>query len=368
MVQAPVSGRRISRRTTRNIVVGGVVFLAVVAVLAGGWFLYGSMEKAGGQQANEALEQKAKQIAAELGNIISVIPEQLKSLSKEAAIITLFQSADKDSLGGEAQNRLSEFEAGLKLRFFLPGEYQRDSAAVPPLGFRSIKLLEQAEQNDSPISMEVHFYDSPQQHIVAIEPVLNRAGELIGLMHLSLDTNIAEQLLAGVKTTDAYIEVQQTGVGKKLVLARAGVKPPQQAVKVTKAINGTRWRVAYWQAGGTAGSSDEGGFLLPAIITTALFMLAGGIGFYFMGGRPKANPDERTPSPTVYGGAVLAIMEGAHPGMEKRVPGLPTLAAGAPIKTTFPERAVGDDVTRIGRRDDVQTGPADKPAGDLGKS
>ena len=249
MVQAPVSGRRISRRTTRNIVVGGVVFLAVVTVLAGGWFLYGSMEKGGGQQANEALEQEAKQIAAELGNIISVIPDQLKSLSKEAAIITLFQSADKDSLGDEAQNRLSEFEAGLKLRFFLPGEYQRDSAAVPPLGFRSIKLLEQAEQNDSPISMEVHFYDSPQQHIVAIEPVLNRAGELIGLMHLSLDTNIAEQLLAGVKTTDAYIEVQQTGVGKKLVLARAGVKPPEQAVKVTKAINGTRWRVAYWQAG-----------------------------------------------------------------------------------------------------------------------
>jgi phosphomannomutase/phosphoglucomutase len=103
-------------------------------------------------------------------------------------------------------------------------------------------------------------------------------------------------------------------------------------------------------------TAETGSFslILPVLI---LFVLGCGVAYYFV---QKRGSISEPVSNVVYGGAVKAIMEGSHPGMEKLIPHLPKMGQTKPIKPVSMGME-GSDITRIAKPAETQA-PSQAPA------
>lgn len=356
MVTGPVTNRRFSRRAVRQaITIAAGVIIAIVLVTVG-WHFISSAKQSRATAAQQQLTDNAVRQAGNLANSFDNIARQLKSLAADELLIGIFAQADMVSLAEQAEQRFTQFKSALKLRFLLPGRYELDSNASPPLSFASLDLLKRAERSAGIIGADVHMPGTPDEHIVMLQRVNNQAGELIGLIHLSLNVSLFEQMLANLSLTDTYVELQQSVAGKRLLLGKRGDAKLRIGEPLFTAVNGTRWTLAYWQGRPGVVQSSDSSFAVLAMIILLIVVVAGGAGFVILR-RPQAKNDVASGN-IVYAGAVKAIMEGAHPGMEKLVPNLPNLGQQASIQPVS-EGMIGDDVTMIMNIEELKAGAAE---------
>jgi len=92
--------------------------------------------------------------AAIIAGQFKTISDQLKLLAADTELIRLFSDADTTTLAQEAEHRVTGFTSALKLRLLLPGLYEVDNSAHPPLGFASLELLRRAETSNVTINPE----------------------------------------------------------------------------------------------------------------------------------------------------------------------------------------------------------------------
>jgi hypothetical protein len=344
----------------RQALIAGGALLLAAAVAGGGWFVYQNTIRAGVERAAAAQQAEAQVIAERVGAPLSAFSGQLLALGKQPEIIALFEQRDAAALAAAAATHTADFPSALKLRLLLPRGYSLEPDAKPPLSFASLDMLANAERSTTPVAAEAHVFGTPEQHIVVIRRVTNQADQLIGLLHLSLDVGILEAALSGAQIGGGYVELQQSAGGQTIVLAKAG--PGSSDAPVVVSVPGTRWNLAYWSVGAAPAGSEAfavnwvmvGGGILLVIVVSA------GIVFWIQ--RPSvtiAGEEPRRKSGVVYAGAVKAIMEGAHPGMEQLVPNLPRFGLKGPVMPVS-HGMTGDDITMIARRDTMK--PAAKPA------
>ena len=356
MVDGPVTNRRFSRRQVRQVIMISGVVLAVLVVATGGWLMYSSSVETAAEESRQTLETNAKEHANKLSGFFAETTQKLKSLAAEKALIALFEQEDESLLIQEAEKRIKQFDSGLKLRLLKPGQYQLDSESNPPLTYASLDLLRQAEQSASPSGLEVVLFGAPTQHIVLVQRVSNKGGELIGLLHLSLDVALFEKAAKALVLTEGYAELQQPARGKPLVLVKRGDASFKGSEPLSNSVIGTRWTLSYWQGSAAPVADDAGGGIpfMPLVLALVAVLAVGGAVVFFL--KRKSGGGEEGPAEDggiVYAGAVQAIMDGAHPGMERLVPNLPNYGqkqAIAPVS----EGMVGDDVTMIMRKEDVK--------------
>ncbi len=367
------SGRR-RRQAQRPLLLGGAAVLFILAIAAGS-----------AESAEEESKQTpaAKAQAGKLSAFFGEIAAQLQLLSEEPSLIALFEQDDEGLLAQEAEKSVQQFAHGLKLRLLRPGQYELDNEGYPPLSYASLDLLRRAESAAGPSSLEALFFGDPAQHLVLAQSVSNKDGALIGLLHLSLDVALLEEAAAGLALSEGYVELQQSARGTPLVLASSGVPAAKAGEPVVVDVEGTRWRVAYWQA---ASAPMENGtavglpLLLILSALLAVLVVGGGMAF-FLKRRSAGDEDdedvEREDEDTeqkddaeleedaepgiVYAGAVKAIMDGAHPGLERLVPNLPNRGQRRIVPTSKPADRTGDDITRIVRKDEVQAAVQKEP-------
>ena len=325
MVQGPVSNRRFSRRAVRSAILVASGVVAVIIVITGGLYLFNSMSESALEAEKQEREARAKELGAEVSKPFNAIAAQLSALAKDEAIISLFEQGDAVMLAAEGGRVASRFEAALSMRMLLPGSFEQDNSSTSPLSFASIDLLSRAKTSKGKVASEVHFFGAENQHIVMVERVQNATGQLIGLLHLSLDTGLFEQAISTLPVTAAYVELRQEGDPRPLVLAKHGQSALGSGTPVISSITGTRWNLAYWQ-GGTAvdGATAGAGFGLTPILLLLVFVFAAIAYFLMRRSKSAAESDGAlSQEDIVYGGAVQAIMDGLHPGFEKLIPNLP---------------------------------------------
>ncbi len=345
MVDGPVTNRRFSRRTVRKAITVSVSVIVLFVVVGGGWVLYSKISADAEKADREVKEAMARDIATKAQKYIGLVKGKLSALAKDQQTISLFEEgADEAALNAVAEEKQAMFEQALKLRYIKPRNYEIDEVSVPPLSYASLDMLKKAETT-SQINTEVHMFGTPNQHIVVIERVENSAFELIGLLHLSLNISFFDGLTKEVALNDGYAELTQRGGGKTLVLSKIGDSAAKQGEATTVSVNDTRWIIAYW-SGSNAVVADDTSPSLPVVpIVLVLILLAAGV--YFVMQRRGSSSGAADDNKIIYQGAVQAIAEGAHPGVEHMIPHLPKGERITANLKPVSQGLSGDDVTMM---------------------
>lgn len=352
MVDGPVSNRRFSRRAVRQAITISVVVLVIFVLVGGGWAVFSKMSADATKAENEAKENMARDIAAHVQKNVAAIKGKLKALAKDQAMVTLFvENTDADVLSLAADKKQSSFDNALKLRFLKPRSYEADTAAIPPLSYASIEMLNKAEIS-SHVNAEAHLFGTPNQHVVFIERVVNDSFEVVGLIHLSLDVEVFKTFFEGLVINDGYGELIQRGAGKEMSLNRFGNNAFKNGEATTVSVNDTRWIIAYWSGDAVAAtdSVSSGLPVMPIAIVAILLILLGA--FFVMKKRNAgAAPSKKDSEDDLitYEGAVRAIAEGAHAGVEHMIPHLPRGERISANLKPLSQGLTGDDVTMIAK-------------------
>ena len=364
MGEWPVTGRESRRSTMCNaLVIGGNVAVLLLLVFAGEFTV---------QNASANDEQKT-QAADKIAAPIAVIKKQLEALAQDEAIVTLFAEADSVAFENEGEEKRSLFESALKLRLLLPGKYETDREAMPPMSFASVDLLRRAEKSATSVDAEVHGVGGDGVHIALVNRVTDVDDNLIGLLHLSMPLSLIESITSTFDVAGTYIEIQQGKGAKAFTLAMTGDAKLRIGKPIVVGIKGTKWNVVSWSKSRSSVASvaeaveSVGGDSSIALIVLVLLVLAAGAaGFVFYRrkqsgtktdtGKAKSEDtepkEEEAEKGVVYQGAVKAIMEGGHPGLAKLIPGLPQ-SGEETVPGAISEGLIGDDVTYIATPSDI---------------
>ena len=327
----------------------GVIGFAMFCLLyvVAGWMGTYAAEKNGG-----APEARAAKLAGDIAAKIQAASNHLGDISKNDEIRQLFRVRDQAALDAQAEALAREFKGVLKLRLLIPGQYDVEPDAKPPLGYASLDLLRKAETSLSPLPAEIFALGGPSAHIVIVRRVEDADKALIGLLHLSLapDTYFNLAGMAG------YVELNQVTDKGTLVISKAGDNGLRTGAPARADINGSRWNIYYWQ--GVAPESGmlavvahpkmDGSPLVPILIAVIFIgIIVAGFLLYrrkiIAGGNDEIGTVKAGPV-IVFAGAVKAIMEGKHPGLEKLVPDLPMMGISRPVKP-LSQGLTGEDIT-----------------------
>ncbi len=353
-MQGPVSGRRIKRRTVRTIILVVTVLALALAAIAGGVYFSEKYARQAQQEEEARNVSQVSNLAAKISEPITQIDTTLESLIKSQALADLFSAADTAAINAKADELQGMINTALKVRLFLPGQYQLDRESRPPLGYASLDLLNHAMQSDAEVPAEVHSFGSEDAHLVMIRRIKDAEGNLKGLLHLSLA--VEPYISLDGAAVEGYVQLVQSTGNRPLVLNKAGNNKLQQGNPVSEEIPGTRWKISYWPAGTAvpAVEKSSSGMLMYLII--ALLLVAGGGGGYVFVRSRRQSSDADEPAADsngdgeniVYAGAVRAIMDGQHPGLEKLVPGMPNMGQTGSVQP-LSRGMSGDDVTAFAR-------------------
>ena len=218
----PVSGRRIKRRTIRNITIVAAITIVVLAFLAVIYHL-SVLRTEKTKQVNLAeFETTINQMSEVVSRPLKQIAGKVDNLINEHDLAGLFKAADMNALSSHAEALKEKIPSALKVRLFFPGKYQLDQDSKPPLGYASLDLLKQAEQPGNPIGAEVHAFGSPDAHVVLVRRITDDTGDLLGLLHVSIEIMPLIKLDEATNGVDGYVELAQEIGGRQLLLNKAG--------------------------------------------------------------------------------------------------------------------------------------------------
>jgi len=350
----PVSGRRIKRRTLRNITIVAAIAIIVLAILVAAYHFSVLRTEKAKQENMAGLETAVNHMGEAVARPLNQIYGQVDELLKEHDLASLFIAVDMNALNTLAEILKEKIPSALKVRLFFPGQYQLDRESIPPLGYASLDLLKQAEQSGNRMGAEVHAFGNPDAHLVLIRRITDDTGALLGLLHLSLEVTPFIKLDEATKGVSGYVELVQNIGDRLLLLNKAGnARYRQGEPVVTREVPGSRWRINYW-APVTVIADDlqnaDSNFFYIIILICALVIIA--IVFMLRGRKSGAVNPGHDPGnqEVVYAGAVKAIMDGLHPGLEKLIPGISTKENSGSSRPKISQGLTGsDDITAFAK-------------------
>ena len=170
------------------------------------------------------------------------------------------------------------FPTAINVRLLSPGMTMVDPQASPPLSYAALAQMGAAEAGNKPPPVEVHLFNTPQQHVNIVRKVMDPAGTgVIGHIMLSLSNDVLQGILDDLKELHGYIELRQAGEkGAPVVVAARGDPSIKsgQAERVVP-IEHTRWQIAWWpETGSLAYLSGISFWVIGALLTTVLLFAA----------------------------------------------------------------------------------------------
>lgn len=357
MVEGPVTGRKFKRSTVRNATIAGACVIVLLVIVFASKFTVQNISEKVEQKSQNTLQVAATKAADTVADSIDATRKQLEALATDESVIALFKQANTEDgaaalkLAGEQKQVM--FKSALKLRFLLPGLFETDREAKPPLSFASVNLLNRAEKSSKPVAVEMHSLGSEDIHIAMVNRVADAEGNAIGLLHLSMPLSVLESGISKFNIPETYIEIQQGQGSKAQILSKSGDAKFRKGDGISVNIKGTQWRAVSWNesstatAVATASEPVEESSSMGMIILILLLVAAGAGGIVFYRRKQSTGkPKDEAETSVVYEGAVKAIMDGQHPGMEKLVPDLPQ-SGQSTVPGTVSQGLQGDDVTAV---------------------
>jgi phosphomannomutase/phosphoglucomutase len=192
-----------------------------------------------------------QQVAARVVSLVEYYGDSVALLAKDPEISALLDAAEPAPLRAREESLRYVFPTAINVQLLPPGLDQVDMETSPPLSYAAIAQMRLAEAGAEVPPMEVHLFNTPQQHINIVRRVMDPAGSgVVGHIMLSLSNDVLQGILDDLQDLQGYIELQQAGSkGLPVVVATQGDRSHRSGDPLTVVpIAGSRWQIAYWPA------------------------------------------------------------------------------------------------------------------------
>jgi phosphomannomutase/phosphoglucomutase len=228
-----------------------------------------------------AKEQESKvitqQVALRVAAMTAYYGSTTALLAKDPDIAYLLMVGNKSALQSREESLRYVFPDAINVQLLAPGITELDMEASPPLSYAALAQMRAAEAAEDEPPVEVHLFNTPQQHINIARRVVDPAGSgVVGHLMVSLSAEVLQGILDDIRELNGYIEVQQDGAkGAPVVITRHGEPSLKQGDpdRVVR-IEGSRWQVAWWPAvSGLEALAGISMWVLGAFILSAAAMV-----------------------------------------------------------------------------------------------
>lgn len=227
-----------------------LLIVLIGGATAGGLVGYQSYLAKAELQRQQAVQETAGAVAANISREVSRETQALANLFDESELAALLAGDDATARAAKEAEITASHEAVLLARLLETGIRAPDLTSKPPLGYAAIEILSESESSGNTPPAEVLLFGSEDQHILTVWRI-SAGGELVGHLVLALDVSMLPGIMSKVSVADGYAELTQgLGGGKPLVLARGGDPALRKGIATVRAkVEGTPWRVAFWPGG-----------------------------------------------------------------------------------------------------------------------
>ena len=255
-----------------QLLLAGVVLLGL---LAGFIFqlMSGHILRVMAQESEIITQQAALRVAA----LADYYGSTAALLAKDPDLAYLLMVGNESALQSREESLRYVFPQSINVQLLAPGISAVDMDASPPLSYAALAQMRAAEAGEDAPPIEVHLFNTPQQHINIARRVMDPAGSgVVGHLMVSLSADVLQNIFTGSRELDGYFELQQDGArGAPAVIATYGDPSLKQgyADRVVR-IEGSRWQLAWWPA--VSGLVVLGGismWVLGAFLLTAAAMV-----------------------------------------------------------------------------------------------
>ena len=306
----------------------------------------------GGTTVSPAFQKFSDELAVKIASAFTVYHQALDVLAANPDVAVALGSGSDESRAALAARVTPKLDGVLALRI-LPADF-RDSmlSAHPPLSYASISMLNRSREEAKDLPMEAHLGGTPDEHLVILKritaPTADGRNVLIGFLHLALNLDVLRKAVADNPLKHAYLEIRQVPGNN---IASNGLKPNDDAPTSNSHVPNTRFVVTVASEGAiVAGRSSASGRDMLWPVVALLLACGGAIVVLLVRRRGASAASVASADAVIYTGAIKAILDGAHPGLEQLLPGAHQRAvAGAASPATFSARADADtdDTTMI---------------------
>ncbi len=306
----------------------------------------------GGTTVSPAFQRFSDDLALKIASAFTIYHQALDELATNPDVAVALGSGSDESRAALAAQLIPKLDGVLALRI-LPADF-RDPipSAHPPLSYASISMLNRSREEAKDLPMEAHLGGTPDEHLVILKrvtaPTADGNNALIGFLHLALNLEVLRKAVAENPLKKTFLDIRQVPGNS---IAANGRKPNGDVPSSNSHIPNTRFVVTVASEGAiqaVSGGDSGHNMLLPVL---ALLLACGGAIVVLLARRRGASAATVTSADAViYTGAIKAILEGAHPGLELLLPGVSQrTTAGAAPPATFSARAdaEADDITKI---------------------
>jgi phosphomannomutase/phosphoglucomutase len=202
------------------------------------------------------VDKTTELVAARVATLVDLYNSSMDMLARDPDIAVLLMVGTETAKKEREKSLGYFFPKAVNVQLLPPGIEETNDVLSPPLGYAALAQMREAESGTTTPLAEVHFLNTPQQHINIVRGVKDPADSgIVGHIMLSLPVDILKEVLGGVQHTDGYIELQQTGTrGKPLAIASHGDTAYHNGhPAAVQPIAGSRWQLAYWPAATSLG-------------------------------------------------------------------------------------------------------------------
>lgn len=227
-----------------QILIAGVLLLGVLAL-----FVYQFMSISVTRALAQDNARTTEQAAAQLGTLLDFYTATVAQLAKDPEIAALLMAGKAQALRQREESLAYLLPRALNIQLLPPGIDQVDMNASPPLSYAALAQMREAERSESAPPVEVQLLNTPQQHINIVHRVVNPAnGDVVGLIMLSLSSEVIQRVLEGAARAEGYLEFQQLGAkGAPVAVGHQGDRKYKKGQPgAVQAVLGSRWQIAYW--------------------------------------------------------------------------------------------------------------------------
>jgi len=230
-------------KTKYQLLIAGVLLLGMLAL-----FVYQFMSITVTRALAQESAKTSEQAAAQLGTLVDLYTATAGQLASDPEIAALLMGGDAEALRQREESLAYLFPMAMNIQLLPPGIDQVDMNASPPLSYAALAQMREAERSESAPPAEVQLLNTPQQHVNIVHRVVNPAGDVVGLVMLSLSSEAVQRILEDTARAGGYLEFQQLGAGgAPVAVGHQGERKIKQGKPdAVAAVPGSRWQIAYW--------------------------------------------------------------------------------------------------------------------------
>jgi len=264
-------------RVKLQIMVAAVVVLAVLTL-----FIFQFSANYISQTIDQDSGRLTEQFAAHVETLVDFYSSSIDRVARDPAIAGLLMARDESAIREREVLLATLFPAVINVQLLPPGIDQISPDATPPLSYAGLAQMREAEGSEKPPLAEVHLMNTPQSHINIIRRVTDPAGDgVVGLVMLSLSSEVFAGVLGGARQLSGYMELQQTGAkGAPVTVSHQGDARYKEGEPIAVSdVKGSLWQVAYWPAQSSAAFLARislwvvAAFLVMAVVMAAITLM-----------------------------------------------------------------------------------------------